>query len=212
MKIFLLSYLSNIFTPTIWYLLLQIAMKRSVLKSGRLLTHLPLCRIYVSVNWFSMGSRNGSSSVRHQAITWTNADLLSIKPLWTIFIEISIEIQTFSLTKRHLKMSCAIFPLSCPGRDGLIRHMPPISLCFFIYHSWICVIYLPISSRVSLLGQSFGCPSSGAGKVIPKDMVRSISNKPNQTKTQQVQTMYMIHCMHCTQVPTASKMYEYVWS
>ena len=108
----------------------------------------------MSVNWASMGSRNGSSSVRHQVITWTKADSLKIGPLWTIFIEISIEIQTFSLKKRHLKMPCAIFPLSCPGRDGLIHHMPPISSCFFIYHSWICVIYLPIYPRVTLLGTS----------------------------------------------------------
>ena len=32
-------------------------------------------RIYVSLNWISIASGNGLSPVRHQAITWTNADL-----------------------------------------------------------------------------------------------------------------------------------------
>ena len=44
-----------------------------------------------------------------QAITLTNADLLSIGPLGTHFCEILIEILTFSLNKKHLKVSSAIF-------------------------------------------------------------------------------------------------------
>ena len=46
--------------------------------------------IYVSV-----GSDNGLSPVRHQAITWSNAGLLSIGPLGTNFSENRIEIQNF---------------------------------------------------------------------------------------------------------------------
>ena len=38
---------------------------------------------YMSVNWFSIGSDNGLSPVWRQAITWTNAKLLSIRPLGT---------------------------------------------------------------------------------------------------------------------------------
>ena len=38
----------------------------------------PKCRIYLSVNWIIIGSGNGLSPVRHQAITWTNDGLLSI--------------------------------------------------------------------------------------------------------------------------------------
>ena len=41
----------------------------------------------------------------HQAIIWTNAGILLIWPLATNFSEILIEINTFSLKKRHLKMS-----------------------------------------------------------------------------------------------------------
>ena len=42
----------------------------------------------MSVNWVSIGLGNGLLSVRRQAITWTNADLLSIEPLVTNFSEI----------------------------------------------------------------------------------------------------------------------------
>ena len=34
--------------------------------------------IYASENWVSIGTVNGLSPILHQAITWTNADLLSI--------------------------------------------------------------------------------------------------------------------------------------
>ena len=54
-------------------------------------TPTPQCRIYASVNWVSVGSDNGLSLVRRQAITWTNAGSLSIEPLGTNFSEIRIE-------------------------------------------------------------------------------------------------------------------------
>ena len=44
--------------------------------------------VYASANWVNIGSGNGLSPDRHQAITWTNADLLSIGPLGTTFSEI----------------------------------------------------------------------------------------------------------------------------
>ena len=52
-----------------------------------------------------IGSDNGLSPERRQAIIWTNAGILLIGPLGTNFNEISIEIQTFSLKESHLKMS-----------------------------------------------------------------------------------------------------------
>ena len=61
-----------------------------------LLTHLPLVpHIYASVHWAGIGSDNGLSPVRHQAITWTNADFWSIGHLGTNFNEIRIEIWNF---------------------------------------------------------------------------------------------------------------------
>ena len=50
-----------------------------------------------------IGSDNGLSSGRRQAIIWTNAGILLIGPLGTNFNEILIEIHTFSFKKMHLK-------------------------------------------------------------------------------------------------------------
>ena len=54
-----------------------------------------------------IGSDNGLSPGRRQAIIWTNAGILLIGPLGTNFIQILIGIQTFSFKKMHLKMSSA---------------------------------------------------------------------------------------------------------
>ena len=52
-----------------------------------------------------IGSDNGLSPGRHQAIIWTNARILLIGPLGTNFSAILIEIYTFLFKKMHLKMS-----------------------------------------------------------------------------------------------------------
>ena len=57
------------------------------------------------MNWVIIGSVNGLSPVRHQAITWTNAGLLSIELLGTYFSEIWIGILSFLFQKMQLKMS-----------------------------------------------------------------------------------------------------------
>ena len=54
-----------------------------------------------------IGSDNGLSPGRRQAITWTNAGILLIGPFGTNFSEISIKILTFSFTKMRLKVSSA---------------------------------------------------------------------------------------------------------
>ena len=54
-----------------------------------------------------IGSDNGLSPGRRQAIIWTNAGILLIGPLGTNFIEILIRIQTFSFKKMHLRMLSA---------------------------------------------------------------------------------------------------------
>ena len=48
-----------------------------------------------------IGSDNGLSPERRQAIIWTNAGILLIGPLATNFSEILIGIQTFSFKKMH---------------------------------------------------------------------------------------------------------------
>ena len=52
-----------------------------------------------------IGSDNGLSPTRRQAIIWTNAGILLIRPLQTNFSEIFIEVYTFSFKKMHRKCS-----------------------------------------------------------------------------------------------------------
>ena len=52
-----------------------------------------------------IGSDNGLSPGRRQAITWTNAGIVLIRTLGMKFNEIFIEIQTFSFKNIHLKIS-----------------------------------------------------------------------------------------------------------
>ena len=69
--------------------------------------------IYVSAKYGTIGADNGLSLVWCQAITWTNSDILSIRPLRTNFSEIWIKIQNFSFMKTHLKMSSAKWQPFC---------------------------------------------------------------------------------------------------
>ena len=65
-----------------------------------------------------IGSDNGLSPDRRQAIIWTNAGLLLIGPLGTNFREILIEILTFSFKKMLWK---------CRLRNGI--HFVSASMC-----------------------------------------------------------------------------------
>ena len=55
----------------------------------------------------NIGSDNGLSPGRRQAIIWTNAGILLIGPLGTNFSEFLIVIYACSFNKMHLKMSSA---------------------------------------------------------------------------------------------------------
>ena len=65
------------------------------------------------------GPDNGLSPGRRQDIIGTNAGILLIRTLGTNFSEISIKINTFSLTKMHLAMSSGRRQPSCLGLDVL---------------------------------------------------------------------------------------------
>ena len=66
-----------------------------------------------------IGSDNGLSPDRRQAIVWTNAGLLLIGPLGTNFNEILIEILTFPFKKMRLKVSSAKRRPFCLGLNVL---------------------------------------------------------------------------------------------
>ena len=68
-----------------------------------------------------IGLDNGLSPGRRQAIIWTNAGLLLIRPLESNFSEILIKIHTFSFKKIHLKMSSAKWRLFGLGLSELIQ-------------------------------------------------------------------------------------------
>ena len=67
-----------------------------------------------------IGSDNGLSPDRCQAIIWTNPGILLIGHLGTNFSEISIEILTFSFKKMRLKVSSAKRWPFCLGLNVLI--------------------------------------------------------------------------------------------
>ena len=75
-------------------------------------------------NLIIIGSDNGLSPSRRQAIIWTNARILLIGTLGINFKEILIEFNTFSFKKMHLKMSSA--------KWGLFR----LGLSVFSPHRW----------------------------------------------------------------------------
>ena len=66
-----------------------------------------------------IGSDNGLSPGRRQAIIWTNAGILLIRPLGTDFNEMLIEILTFSFMKMCLKVSSAKWRPFCIGLNVL---------------------------------------------------------------------------------------------
>ena len=75
---------------------------------------------HICVNKLTIiGSDNGLSPGRRQAIIWTNVGILLIGPLGTNFSEILIEIKTFSFKKMHLKMSSGKWQPSCLGLNVL---------------------------------------------------------------------------------------------
>ena len=68
-----------------------------------------------------IGSDNGLSPGRHQAIIWTNAEMLLIGPLGTSFSEILIEMHTSSFKKIYLNLSSAKWQPFCLGFNVLMH-------------------------------------------------------------------------------------------
>ena len=77
---------------------------------------------HICVNKLTIiGSDNGLSPGRRQAIIWTNAGILLIGPLGTNFSEIAIKIHIFSFKKMHLKKSSREWRPFCLGLNVLIH-------------------------------------------------------------------------------------------
>ena len=95
-----------------------------------------------------IGSDNGSSPGRRQAIIWTNAGILLTGPLWTSFSEILIELLTFSFKKMGLKVSSAKRRPFCLGLNVLM------SALVWCYLSVLQVFGIWWNSRTYPPGQS----------------------------------------------------------
>ena len=81
-------------------LVLRVLQANSLTHWGRV-THICVGKLNI------IGSDNGLAPRRRQAIIWTNAGILLIRPLGTNFSEIVFRNQTFSFKKMHLKLSSA---------------------------------------------------------------------------------------------------------
>ena len=84
-----------------------------------------------------IGSDNGLSPDRRQAIIWTNTELLLIGPLGTNFSEILIEILTFSFKKMGLKASSAKWRPFCLGLNVLTYTPTFVVLCSVVTTLWL---------------------------------------------------------------------------
>ena len=82
--------------------------------------------MFASMNWVNIGSDNGLSPGRRQAIIWTNAEILLIRTLGTNHSEILSGIHTFPFKKMHLKMLSVKWGALSPGGDELTSKGIPI--------------------------------------------------------------------------------------
>ena len=122
-----------------WQLLIMTCQtKNSIGLSPCVLTHwgrvMHICVSKLTI----IGSDNGLSPGRHQAIIRTNAGILLIGSLGTNFSEILIKICTFSLKKIHLKLSSGKWRPFCLGLNvlKLVSQTALFSSPVLIMHSW----------------------------------------------------------------------------
>ena len=95
-----------------------------------------------------IGSDNGFSPGRRQAIIWTNAGILLIRTSGTNFSEILNEIHTFSFKKMHLNMSSGKRRPSCLSLNVLkVNHVIYASLS---QNEWrlFCIISVQLCQKL----------------------------------------------------------------
>ena len=95
----------------------------------------------------TIGSDNGLSPGRHQAIIWTSAGILVIAFLGINFVEILIEMNNLSFKKMHLKLSSAKWIWFRLDMKGLLKLTEVQALS---YNYIRCFIYIhPYPNRVT---------------------------------------------------------------
>ena len=94
-----------------------------------------------------VGSDNGLSIDRRQAIIWTNAGILLIWPSGTNFSEVFIVIHIFSFKKMHLKISSVKGRPFCLGLNVFLTKL-------IMETSWLWYIHCWHTGDVAVLHQS----------------------------------------------------------
>ena len=101
-----------------------------------------------------VGSDNGFSPSRRQAIIWTNAGVLFIGPFGINFSEILIKINIFSIKKMPLKMlsaKCRLFRLGLNELTTVCIYVQQ-QLCLFRYDDVNIKCLFPYSAAYEVLG------------------------------------------------------------
>ena len=98
-----------------------------------------------------IGSDNGLSPGRRQAIIWTNAGILLIEPLGTNFNEILINIHTFSFKRMHLKLSSGKYRPSCLGLNVFNAYW---NNHFCYQHYWLAI---ELKLKLTLIDEYQSC-------------------------------------------------------
>ena len=138
--------------------MLYIAWPAYILTHWCRVTHICFSKI------ITVGSDNGLSPGRCQAIIWTNARILSIGPLGTNFGEIVIDVQSFSSKKMHLIMSSAKWRPFCPGLN-VLNHISVYILRTSLLLSQLYTCYF---GEISVCLSATAFPDKRYGRVISK--------------------------------------------
>ena len=108
----------------------------------------------------TIGSDNGLSPGRRQAIIWTNDGILLIWPIGTNFSEMLIGIHIFSFKKMRLKMSSGYRRPFCPGLN-VLTHCGWVMIdhwqLHMLFYQWVITLRhqnVPNSDHI-LLPESF---------------------------------------------------------
>ena len=118
-----------------------------------------------------IGSENGLSPGRRQAIIWTNAGILFIGPSGTNFNEMLIEILTFSFMKMCLKGSSAKWRPFCLGLNVLKCTLTVVIAAFTKTPEWTV---WPFGGTIPSYNGINSSPPGQNGRHFPDDIFKCI--------------------------------------
>ena len=139
-----------------------------------------------------IGSDNGLSPGRRQAIIWTNAGILLIGPLETNFSEILIEILTFPFKQMCLKVSSAEWRPFCLGLNVLTH-------CGFVKPCWDRIGYGAKSILEPMLTKDLCQDMAVLGHTdLNRWRESTIASKYNHNRAEYNKTMDIFYGKYCT--------------